>query len=80
MISIILNIITIAIVAYFIFMYQPLLDRKAKQEGHATASELLRANLKDPVVVSRAYFTEPKSGSIGGFVGYQKSEDELTSL
>lgn len=80
MFSIILNVITIAIVAYFIIVYQPLLDEKAKQEDKATASELLRANLKDPVVVSRAYFTEPKSGSIGGFVGYEREEDELTSL
>lgn len=80
MFSIILNVVTIAIVAYFIFVYQPLLDKKAKQEGKATASEVLRANLKDPLVVSRAYFTEPKSGSIGGFVGYEREEDELTSL
>ena len=80
MFSIILNVVTLAIVAYFIFVYQPLLDKKAKQEGKATASEVLRANLKDPLVVSRAYFTEPKSGSIGGFVGYEREEDELTSL
>jgi pyruvate/2-oxoglutarate dehydrogenase complex dihydrolipoamide dehydrogenase (E3) component len=80
MLSVILNLVTIAFVAYFIFVYQPLLDKKAKQEGHATASEALRANLKDPNVVSRAYFTEPKSGSIGGFVGYVREEDELTSL
>ena len=80
MFSIILNVVTIAIVAYFIFVYQPLLDKKAKQEGKATASEVLRANLRDPLVVSRAYFTEPKSGSIGGFVGYEREEDELTSL
>jgi hypothetical protein len=80
MFSIVLNIITIAIVAYFIIVYQPLLDTKAKQEDKATASELLRANLKDPRVTSRAYFTEPKSGSIGGFVGYEREEDELTSL
>lgn len=80
MFTIILNIITIAIVAYFIIVYQPLLDEKAKKEDKATASQVLRENLKDPLFVSRAYFTEPKSGSIGGFVGYQKEEDELTSL
>ena len=80
MLSVILNLVTIAIVVYFIVVYQPLLDKKAKQEGHATASEALRANLKDPNVVSRAYFTESKSGSIGGFVGYEREEDELTSL
>jgi len=80
MISIALNIVTIAIVAYFIFVYQPLLDEKAKKEGKATASELLRANLKDPLVTSRAYFTEPTSGSIGTFVAYENEEDELTSL
>lgn len=80
MLSVILNIVTIAIVAYFIFVYQPLLDKKAEEGGYVTASEALRANLKDPNVVSRAYFTEPKSGSIGGFVGYEREDDELTSL
>jgi hypothetical protein len=78
MLSVILNLITVGIVAYFIFVYQPLLDKKAKETGHVTASEALRANLKDPNVVSRAYFTESKSGSIGEFVGYD--EREFTSL
>jgi hypothetical protein len=78
MLSVILNLITLGIVAYFIFVYQPLLDKKAEETGHVTASEALRANLKDPNVVSRAYFTESKSGSIGGFVGYD--DREFTSL
>jgi len=78
--SIILNVITIAIVAYFILVYQPLVEEKLKNEGKVTASEVLRANLKDPLVTSRAYFTESISGSTGTFVAYENEEDELTSL
>jgi len=34
-----------------------------------TATEVLAAQLKDPLVTSRAYFTEKKRGSTGEFVG-----------
>lgn len=42
-----------------------------------TASETLSDMLKDPLVTSRAYFTEPATGPIGDFVGYSPvSQDD----
>lgn len=79
--SIALNIVTLAIVAYFIFMYKPRLDEKLKTDNKATAFEVLVANLKDPLVTSRAYFTESTSGSIATFDAYETEKEELlTSL
>ena len=49
---------------YFFFIN----DRLLKQDF--TASDVLFDNLKDPLVTSRAYFTEPEVGSVGNFVGY----------
>jgi len=47
-----------------------------------TASDILADNLKDPLVTSRAYFTEPATGPIGDFVGYSpmSQDDWLHSL
>ena len=42
-----------------------------------TASDTLVDMLKDPLVTSRAYFTEPATGPIGDFVGYSPmSQDD----
>ena len=42
-----------------------------------TASDTLVDMLKDPLVTSRAYFTEPGTGPIGDFVGYSPmSQDD----
>lgn len=42
-----------------------------------TASDTLVDMLKDPLVTSRAYFTEPATGPIGDFVGYSSmSQDD----
>lgn len=42
-----------------------------------TASDTLMDMLKDPLVTSRAYFTEPATGPIGDFVGYSPmSQDD----
>lgn len=49
---------------YFFFIK----DRILKQSN--IASDILFDNLKDPLITSRAYFTEPAVGSIGNFVGY----------
>ena len=53
-----------------------------KKEPIATATDVLADNLKDPLVTSRAYFTEPESGPIGDFVGYSpvSQDDWLHSL
>lgn len=47
-----------------------------------TASDALVDMLKDPLVTSRAYFTEPATGPIGDFVGYSpvSQDDWLHSL
>ncbi len=46
------------------------------------ASDTLVDMLKDPLVISRAYFTEPATGPIGDFVGYSpvSQDDWLHSL
>ena len=43
---------------------------------YISATEVMEENLKDPVIVSRAYFTEDKLGDLGNFTGYSSvSED-----
>ena len=79
MLSIILNIITIiivlAMVGLFLRLYE---DRKSKSgTKNVSASDVGQDILKDPLVVSRAYFTEPKIGSIGDFKGQQTSSGYL---
>lgn len=67
MFSVLLNIITLLIVfvvAIFFFTSPEIVKKKMN-----TASEVLAAQLKDPLVTSRAYFTERKRGSTGEFVG-----------
>lgn len=39
-------------------------------KNEPTAINILLDNVKDPLVTSRAYFTEPSTGPIGSFVGY----------
>lgn len=79
MLSIILNIITILIVlvmfGLFLRLYE---DRKSKSgTENVRASDVAQDILKDPLVVSRAYFTEPKLGPIGDFEGQQTSSEYL---
>jgi DNA integrity scanning protein DisA with diadenylate cyclase activity len=79
MLSIILNIITIIIVVamfgLFLRLYE---DRKSKSgTENVRASDVAQDILKDPLVVSRAYFTEPKLGPIGDFEGQQTSSEYL---
>ena len=79
MLSIILNIITIIIVVamfgLFLRLYE---DRKSKSgTENVRASDVAHDILKDPLVVSRAYFTEPKLGPIGDFEGQQTSSEYL---
>jgi hypothetical protein len=79
MLSIILNIITIIIVlamfSLFLRLYE---DRKSKTgTKDVSASDVAQDILDDPLVVSRAYFTEPKLGSIGDFEGQQTPSEHL---
>ena len=67
MFSIILNIITLIIV--FIVSIFFFTSSENVQKKMNTATEVLAAQLKDPLVTSRAYFTEKKRGSTGDFVG-----------
>ena len=74
MLSIILNIITILIVLFSIGLFLRLYrDRKSKSDraDPVTASEVATDIMKDPLVVSRAYFTEKSYGYIGNFDGQQ---------
>ena len=78
MLSIILNIITILIVLFSIGLFLRLYrDRKSKSDraDPVTASEVATDIMKDPLVVSRAYFTEPRYGDIGTFKGQQTPSD-----
>jgi hypothetical protein len=45
-----------------------------------TATDVLNDNLKDPVIVSRAYFTSTLDGPIGTFTGYPSSWAEDNRL
>ena len=79
MLSIILNIITIIIViamfGLFLRLYE---DRKSKTgTKNVSASDVAQDILDDPLIVSRAYFTEPELGSIGDFEGQQTSSEHL---
>lgn len=47
--------------------------RKNKQD---TASDVFFDLLKDPLIVSRAYFTEPVTGDIGDFEGYDSVPED----
>lgn len=71
MLSVILNIITLIIVAaLFILFFSLYKKRKNKSD---TAYDVGVDLLKDPLVVSRAYFTEPALGDIGDFEGFESS-------
>ena len=45
-----------------------------------TATDVLNDNLKDPVIVSRAYFTGTLDGPTGTFTGYPSSWPEDNRL
>ena len=79
MLSIILNIITIIIVLAMIGLFLRLYEDRKSKTGieNVSASDVAQDILKDPLVVSRAYFTEPKLGSIGDFEGQQTSSQYL---
>ena len=81
MLSIILNIITILIVLVMSGLFLRLYNiRKSKSDTEhviVNASDVAQDILKDPLIVSRAYFTEPTYGPIGDFKGQQTSSEHL---
>ncbi len=79
MLSIILNIVTIIIVLVMFGLFLRLYgDRKSKTgTKNVSASDVAQDILDDPLIVSRAYFTESELGSIGDFEGQQTSSEHL---
>jgi len=79
MLSIILNIITILIVLFMFGLFLRLYEDRKSKSGteNVNASDVAQDILKDPLVVSRAYFTESKLGPIGYFEGQQTSSQYL---
>ena len=78
MLSIILNIITILIVLFSISLFLRLYrDQKNQVSEDVTASDVATDIMKDPLIVSRSYFTEPVYGPIGSFEGQQTPSEHL---
>lgn len=75
MLSIIINIITIIIVLAMSGLFLRLYDDRKSKSGteNVSASDVAQDILNDPLIVSRAYFTEPELGPIGDFVGHETS-------
>jgi hypothetical protein len=80
MLSIILNIITILIVIFSVGLFLRLYrDRKSKSESEepVTASDVATDIMKDPLIVSRSYFTGTTYGSLGTFEGQQSKSQHM---
>ena len=71
--------IVVISVTIFFFMKNSSYQKKKMDDNNVeyiSATEVMEENLKDPVIVSRAYFTEDKLGDLGNFTGYSSvSED-----
>ncbi|MBJ62850.1 MAG: hypothetical protein CMB57_06300 [Euryarchaeota archaeon] len=70
--SIVLNIITIAIVVSALFFQGHNLEgdiRKYKPFDRLFATKVFNDNEYDPLVTGRAYFAEEKTGNLGKFTG-----------
>jgi len=62
-------------IGLFLRLYE---DRKSKSgTENVSASDVAQDILKDPLVVSRAYFTGSKIGPIGDFEGQQTSSEHI---
>jgi len=72
--SVVINIITLCIVGMFVyFLYVAYTHR---QNREVTALDVGRDMMTDPLVVGRAYFSEPTTGPIGDFVGSSMSDND----
>jgi len=77
MISIILNIITLAIVSILIYAFYRMY--KFREDKDLTASQLFQLIKKEPSIYSHRAFTEP-AGDIGNFVGYEVTDPENLTI
>lgn len=71
-------IVAISVTIFFFMKNSSSQKKKMDDNGveYISATEVMEENLKDPVIVSRAYFTEDKLGDLGNFTGYSSvSED-----
>ena len=73
--SILLNIITISLVAYIFYMAFRLYDNRPDKT--MTASDVFQNALKDPGFVTHAYFQEAKTGPTGEFEGHTDLVDNF---
>lgn len=71
----ILFVLLIILGAVFFFVYENDTDEE-EVIPTVTAMEVIEDNTKDPVIVSRAYFTDSKEGSIGDFKGYSPRPED----
>jgi|SRR6056300_747859 hypothetical protein len=72
--SILLNLITLAIVGGFIYLSFKVYTRRNDRE--VTVDDVARDLMTDPLVVGRAYFSEPETGPIGDFTGTSSWSDD----
>jgi hypothetical protein len=75
MLSVILNIITLAIVAVFVYTLYRMY--KFRKDPELTASEIFQRFEHEPSVYSHRIFTGEKQGPIGDFVGYTWKDDNI---
>lgn len=73
--SILLNIITLSIVAYLFYAAFRIYNNRPVKT--MTASDTFRAALKDPGFITHAYFQEAKTGPVGDFEGQTDLEDNF---
>ncbi len=77
MISIILNIITLAIVAILVYAFYRMY--KFREDKDLTALQLFKLVQKEPAIYSHRAFTEA-AGEIGNFVGYEVTDPENLTI
>ena len=77
MLSVILNLITLLIVVALCVLFFSLKEKRKNKKDTDTAYDVATDMLKDPLIVSRAYFTEPKTGDIAVFSVYSDPELEI---
>ena len=77
MISVILNIITLTLVAILVYTYYRMY--KFREDEDLTALQLFKLVQKEPAIYSHRAFTEPK-GEIGNFVGYEVTDPENLAI
>tara|TARA_R110002072_G_scaffold13429_4_gene56470 strand:+ start:16053 stop:16286 length:234 start_codon:yes stop_codon:yes gene_type:complete len=73
--SILLNIITMAIVGYMFYAAFRIYNNRP--DKNMTASEVFQNALKDPGFVTHAYFQEAKTGPVGEFEGHTDLVDNF---